>query len=236
MLYIEIGNTTYKLARKDEKEEWQIHRYDHPEPLLSEIPIGSEILIAPVAEARSVEILPQLDERGIVQSIERKDFEKFLQGSYDTPETLGLDRILQLYALEKDGIVVSCGTAITVDGFCDSKPLWGAILPGFTMAAEGLSKRIPALPVVSADDLTGIPARSSLESIANGIFLGTLYAVQGLVEALAEEGGIAPSVPVTITGGAGEVLLDLWQDTREAELRPALLFEGMARKQQASEN
>ena len=47
---------------------------------------------------------------------------------------------------------------------------------------------------------------------------------------LADEIGASQSLPVIVTGGEAEVLRSFWRREREVTVRPALLFEGMARK------
>ncbi|MGE3800842.1 MAG: type III pantothenate kinase [Candidatus Kapaibacterium sp.] len=230
MLYIEVGNSTLKLARRNSDGTFRVSRFTHPAQLLEEIPPKAEMLLAPVAESKVGNILPQLQERGAVRLLGRDQFTEFLADSYDTPETLGLDRILQLSALDADAIVISCGTGITIDALFRGSPFWGAILPGFTTASRGLSAQAPALPIVSSNDAVAIPARSSRTSIANGILLGTVLALQGLADILADEIGADQSLPVVVTGGEGEVLRSIWRSEREIVIRPALLFEGMARK------
>ncbi|MCB0712105.1 MAG: type III pantothenate kinase [Ignavibacteriae bacterium] len=230
MLYIEVGNSTLKLAHRNSDGTFRVSRFTHPTHLLEEIPPKAEMLLAPVAESQVGNILPQLKERGTVRLLGRDQFREFLADSYDTPETLGLDRILQLFALDVDAIVISCGTAITIDALFRGSPFWGAILPGFTTASRGLSAQAPALPVVSSNDTVLLPARSSRTSIANGILLGTTLALQGLADMLADEIGASQSLPVIVTGGEAEVLRSFWRREREVTVRPALLFEGMARK------
>ncbi len=230
MLYLEIGNSTCKLAERKPDGTFRTERFDDSPSLLSAIPIGAELLLAPVAEAKASALLPQLAERGTIHRLDRSDFADFVAGSYDTPETLGLDRILHLYALETDAVVISCGTGITVDALRDGRPYWGAILSGFRTASEGLSAHAPALPVISSEDPPQLPARTTQDSLANGLITGTTLAIQGLADLLAGAIGLEDAAPAIITGGEAEILAGLWRSQRSLEIRPDLLFAGMARK------
>ncbi|MEP7220825.1 MAG: type III pantothenate kinase, partial [Bacteroidota bacterium] len=188
------------------------------------------IICALVGSSPTGNPLEYLRDTGIdIRVIERRELDDVVGESYDTPETLGLDRMFNVMGLAGDGVAISCGTAITIDAIAGGKPLWGAILPGFRTAAEGLHRRIPALPVVQLDAITIIPARSSITSVANGVLLGTMHAVRGIAGELALHafGGDAPRV--VITGGDAATLQRLWSSEPLPEIDEALLFRGMLR-------
>lgn len=234
MLFIEIGNSTIKFARRSPSGTFAIERFGSPDDLERRMrgETGSAV-VAPVAGGRAAAILPSLSrlDNLSLQVLERSRFADFIGDSYDTPETLGLDRILNLVPLRGDGIVVSCGTAITIDAVAGGRPFWGGIMPGFRTAAHGLVAAAPALPTVSFEDLGALPARTSRESVANGVVLGTALAASGLASLLAERCGLADDVPLLLTGGDADLLqhlLPALRVKRRTELRPALLFEGMA--------
>ena len=149
---LEIGNSTIKLARPTAGGGFTIERYGELEALLRDLSHDAgEIVCAPVGRALAADALPRLRERHTVRVVDRSHFRDFVGDSYDTPETLGLDRILNLAGMKGDGVAISCGTAITVDAVASGRPSWGGIMPGFRTAAEGLHARIPALPVASLD-------------------------------------------------------------------------------------
>ena len=227
MLYLEVGNTTFKLAEQEADGSFIIHRFDTPADLLAFIPSDRRLLVAPVAAAKAHQILPDLEARHQIEMLEREDFTEFIGDTYDTPETLGLDRILHLSTLDEECIVISCGTGITIDALHNGKPSWGAILAGFRTASEGLSAHAPALPIVSLDDLQGLPARTSRGSLANGLLLGTGLAVQSLVTLLANALGLEKTAPVILTGGDMDVLATLWNGERTIVRHPDLLFTAM---------
>lgn len=229
MLFVEIGNSTLKIARRISAGLFVLERLTNADDLIERLRRETDpITIAPVAEGRALEILPLLSAQKNVRLLERSLFTDFIGDSYDTPDTLGLDRILNLFAVKEDGIVISCGTAITIDAIVDGRPYWGAIIPGFRTAAQGLHNAAPALPIVSADDLGSFPARTSRESVANGVILGTALAVSGLADLLAKRLRLPAHAPVILTGGDAPLMSRLLHIERPVEVRPALLFEGMA--------
>lgn len=233
MLFIEIGNSTIKVARRSPSGSFATERFGDADELERRMrnETGSAV-VAPVAGGRAAAILSSLSrlDNLSLQVLERSRFADFIGDSYDTPETLGLDRVLNLLPLRRDGLVISCGTAITVDAVAGGRPFWGAIMPGFRTAAVGLSAAAPALPTVSFKDLGALPARTSHQSAANGVILGTALAAAGLAALLAERCALPDDAPLLLTGGDADLLhhlLPMLQIRRPAELRPALLFEGM---------
>lgn len=222
---LEIGNSTLKIARPAAGGAFVIERHISADELVRSLEgTPGEIICAPVGGARREEVLERLE--GRVRLIEHADLAGFIGASYDTPHTLGMDRVLNLLGMPGDGVAVSCGTAITVDAVAGGIPCWGAIMPGFTTAAQGLHARIPALPLVSPDDDAGLPARTSRGSVANGVLLGTAGGAMAIARELARLlfDGLPPRV--LITGGDAGLMLRLWQGD-DTQLDDALLFRGM---------
>jgi type III pantothenate kinase len=107
--------------------------------------------------------------------------------SYDTPQTLGVDRIAaacgacQLFPGE-DCLVIDMGTCITYD-FLSAKGVYegGAIAPGVRMrfaAMNHFTARLPlAEPIVDAT-LTG---KSTITSMQSGVINGVLEEIKGFI-------------------------------------------------------
>jgi len=227
---LEIGNTSAKLVPAGKRPEGSsILRFDDVEPLLDRLAlIGGKVLCVPTGSRMSRQILDRVPSTVRARVLEWDDFLDFIGETYDTPETLGLDRILNLIGLEGDGIVVSCGTAITVDAVARGRPFWGAILSGFTTASEGLHNRIPALPSIDISTNTpALPARSSKASVANGVLLGTALGAQGIVRAIARQLFVDIHPRIVLTGGDAELMLSLWEGDERPVIDEALLFKGM---------
>lgn len=229
MLYLEVGNSTFKLARRRSDETFHVERFSEESHLLEKLDAFSDrILLAPVAGERAAHLVPLLSSFDL-HVLDNGNFRAFIGDSYDTPDTLGMDRILNLFALEEDATVISCGTAITIDVLSQSLPGWGAILPGFTTARKGLVAGAPALPEVSVTDLDGLPARTSHGSVANGIYIGTAFAVRGIASYLAKSTGLHEKAPIVLTGGDARLLAELWGEEPYVTVVPDLLFQGMHR-------
>jgi pantothenate kinase type III len=228
VIFLELGNTTMKLARPLGDDTFMLERFASSDEMLRRIErLDEEIVCAPVGAKRDERLLARLEKRGAT-IITREMLGTFVGTSYDTPETLGIDRVLNLMGLDHDAIVISCGTAITVDARMGGRPVWGAIMAGFATAAQGLHTRIPVLPLVDVSREPRVPARTSLDSVANGVLLGTARAAQGIAAELAFAAPPTTELPVILTGGDAQILERLWPAPAPV-VDEMLLFAGMAR-------
>lgn len=238
--YIEVGNTTVKIARPTPDGRWTIERTNGVQSGLNRLKRylpSDRILLAPVAAERGSELSGLMTDEGIDHEvITREHFSDFLAGSYDTPETLGLDRILNLYGLRGDGVVISCGTCITVDLKFQGRPFFGGILPGYATAARAMAEAVPALPTARLDGEFTIPARTSSGAVNLGLLVGTTEAALGVARHLIEATGApSPEIPLITTGGGAAILVEVMRKLGkstgwpfdEPVVVPGLVFEGM---------
>lgn len=227
MLLVEVGNSTIKTARPLDGGGFRVERHADDDSAVAAInAAGLPALLAPVAGPRAAS-LEGLDVP--VMAITHDTIRAFVADTYDTPDTLGIDRVLNVIGLDVPGIVISCGTAITVDALGNDGPVWGAILPGFTTAAEGLHARIPTLPLVEIDEAIELPARTSRQSVVNGVVLGTALAARELASRHSRIVFGSGRVPVTITGGDARLLRRLWTGELYPHIDEDLLFRAMMR-------
>jgi type III pantothenate kinase len=128
---------------------------------------------------------------------------------YDTPHTLGADRIATAAAAYEKYrsavIVIDMGTATTFDYVDAGGAYWGgAIAPGIATAAEALFARAAKLPRIEFAYPDRIIGRSTKESMQSGIVAGYVGLVEGLVARIrAEAGGEAR---VIATGGLARLV------------------------------
>jgi type III pantothenate kinase len=134
--------------------------------------------------------------------------------SYDTKETLGIDRVVAAaaahYYYRRPGralVVVDMGTATTID-FVDEQGrfLGGMITPGLMSAYRGLLSAAPQLPRV--EDLSGPPVigKNTFDCIRSGVVTGHAAMIRGAVEMMSEERG--SPVSVVLTGGLSVTVKD----------------------------
>jgi type III pantothenate kinase len=132
--------------------------------------------------------------------------------AYDSPRTLGADRIANaLFGTTlfpgRAVIIVSAGTAITIDYIADRTFYGGAILPGIGLQLQSLHHSTDALPGVGSDttEVPSLPGSSTENCILGGVLHGTAAAISGIIAAYRKR--TAPRRPLILTtGGDWQVL------------------------------
>jgi type III pantothenate kinase len=152
--------------------------------------------------------------------------------AYETPDTLGADRLAAAAAGwrqfgapgPRSVIVVDAGTAVT----CEVVHREGAYRGGTIAAGPALTRRalragtaqLPDVPLTLPDDPVGRSTRAALQS---GIMWGLVDGVRGMTDRLA---AALPDAPVVVlTGGWGGLLAD--HLGRADHHRPHLVLEGV---------
>ena len=135
---------------------------------------------------KPTDILPQLPVQGKkIQLTSSLGFPIAI--AYDTPGTLGVDRIAaacgayQLFP-SRDCLVIDMGTCITYD-FLSSEGVYegGAIAPGVKMrfsAMNHFTARLPLAEAVADAPLTG---KSTISSMQSGVINGILEEIKGFI-------------------------------------------------------
>jgi type III pantothenate kinase len=129
-----------------------------------------------------------------------------LKVDVETPEKVGLDRLLAAVAITKRikpegaAAIASAGTAVTID-LVDSAGIFrgGVILPGMCMMAQALHDCTAQLPMLdSLDRPLEIPGRSTQAAMFGGI----QSAIGGAIDRVIEQyRSIEPKLDVYLTGG-----------------------------------
>jgi len=152
--------------------------------------------------------------------------------SLDRPETAGADRALAVSAAvrlmpqARPGLVVSCGTAITVERIT-AEGIWqgGAIATGLGLAARALHLLTAQLPLVElhrAPPAWGSSTRPALES---GVYWGVVGAVR---ELLARQADDLHADPWLVWTGGDAALLAGPIAGNEARIEPDLVLIGLS--------
>jgi type III pantothenate kinase len=149
------------------------------------------------------------------------------------PETGGADRALAVlaarsrHAPDRPGLVVSCGTAITVERI-SANGVWqgGAIAPGLGLSARALHQLTAQLPQIDVPEAPEPWGRGTEAALAAGLFWGSVGAVRELLARQAE--GLTPSPWVDWTGGDAARLAP-WIAWPESRVVPDLVLLGLAR-------
>lgn len=146
---------------------------------------------------------------GIKSIIATKDIVKDLKIDLDKPETVGMDRILNVVATKDKyplpALVVDIGTAITFD-FIDKQGAFsgGAIMPGINLQLKALNLFTSKLPIVDIQESENVMAKNTEDAIRAGVIRGIGSAINGMVEQYEKECG--EKITLIATGGQAEFL------------------------------
>jgi len=149
----------------------------------------------------------------------------------DGAETGGSDRALAVYAAlrlvsaGRPGLVVMCGTAITVERVT-AAGVWqgGAIAPGLGLTARALHLMTAQLPLIHLTQAPPAWGRGTLASLEAGVFWGIVGAVRELLDRQNDLGGD----PWVIWTGGDSALLAPPIFGTEARIEPNLILLGLA--------
>jgi type III pantothenate kinase len=247
MLYLDIGNSAVKVASKISDingdkgsdlysvpagDDWYVHlraghnQIDHVFSILESELLESQSIIA----CSVVGALTSLFKKKLKSRIKFVTIQDFPIGrvDYDTPETLGVDRVLAcLGALalcsRNDVIVVDAGTAVTID-LMDKDGVFrgGVIAPGLSLFEKGLMEFAPELPQVPRSVPSQWPPKSTVQAVQWG--LTGLY-LQTITEFVGRFQQTHPEAQIWITGGDAQVLTQIRRF--KLQYHPNLVFEGL---------
>ena len=123
---------------------------------------------------------------------------------YDTPETLGVDRIALVAGAQhrypnKNVLVIDAGTAITYDLITSrGHYLGGTIAPGLQMRYGALNAYTAALPLLEPEEHKGLVGSNTEDSIHSGVSYASACEMDGMINAYKER---FPHLTVILTGG-----------------------------------
>ena len=194
-LIIDLGNTLKKFAffKKDElmdlysREDFGL---DELERKLDEVPVKASILSSVINyPERLTDIL-----------VARSKFIKLsnstplpIKLNYETPETLGKDRIAASVAGSHlhpghNVLIITAGTCITYDIVSpDKKYLGGSIAPGIDMRFRALNTFTDHLPLIEKSGESTLMGKSTAGSIISGVQQGVLAEMDGLIDRYRKE-------------------------------------------------
>lgn len=144
----------------------------------------------------------------------------------------GSDRALAVFGATRlmpagrPGLVVMCGTAITVERVT-AEGVWqgGAIAPGLGQTARALNLMTAQLPFIELSQPPPAWGRGTVDSLKAGIFWGIVGAVRELLKRQEEDLGVDPWVVWT---GGDAVLLAPQIFGDRARVEPNLILDALA--------
>lgn len=206
-LIIDIGNTVAKVALFDGEAIVDIV-YDSNQSLdcllsiCEKYPVEKGI-VATVIDL-SERVLEQLSKFPAPLLWLNKDTKLPVINLYETPETLGYDRIAAAVGANeqfpgKDILVIDAGTCITYE-FIDACAQYhgGNISPGVQMRFKALHQYTGKLPLVVSEGRLIPLGKDTDTAIRAGVLKGIEYEIQGYITALKHK---YPELLVFLTGG-----------------------------------
>jgi type III pantothenate kinase len=220
LLAIDIGNSLIKMGlfqgpelferfsiptkRDYEPSELQLDRLKASEvqAVVASSVVPELIVVVREASQTALDIMPTFIDHAA-------DFG--LKITYDPPETLGIDRLINASAAAKKYgtpvIVCSFGTATVIDAVSkDSEFLGGIIAPGLRTMTEALRQTTSQLPVVEIDEPERLIGNSTESAIQSGIVNGHIAMTEGLVDRFRSEPGMESACTVA-TGGFANIVV-----------------------------
>jgi type III pantothenate kinase len=128
--------------------------------------------------------------------------------SYETPQTLGVDRIaavcgaLDLYP-DQNCLVIDAGTCITYE-FLDAQRNYhgGAISPGVTMRYEAMHDFTAKLPLAKFVNEAPLIGNSTEACLQSGVVNGTKAEITGIIQRYQE---LYPEIRIILCGGDARI-------------------------------
>ncbi|NNF03147.1 MAG: type III pantothenate kinase [Rhodothermales bacterium] len=239
-LMLDIGNSSTKAALHDGSRIVRKARFDTVDPAHGEA-FRTWANDASVDRAGAVSVVPGADAawRRLVESAFDRPLGYYDHSSalpfelvYDTPETLGNDRIAAAAGAARPGrtrtsrpvIAVDTGTAVTYEVVtADGTYLPGPIAPGPELMRRAVHAGTAQLPLVDLEMPESLTGAGTMRAIQAGIMAGFSDAVEGMIARLLSE--LEPEVDIVLTGGWAEWLAH--RMARPVTVEPDLVLLGV---------
>jgi type III pantothenate kinase len=207
-LIFDIGNTSTKIAVFEGRKKLtslrtkQFH-YDKLKKIFE--PYLKNIDWAIVSTVRDTpEFVIDLATHGIpnVHILTHKSRLPF-KNEYETPETLGTDRIAAVAGAcllfpGKNLLIIDAGSAITYDFVSRNTYKGGNISPGMSMRFKALHRFTGKLPMASTTDKFHPMGRNTVEAITAGVINGVIFEINEYIRTFEKK---HPGIKVILTGG-----------------------------------
>lgn len=231
-LVVDIGNTRTKAAVFEQNkliEQWNWEREKAPKNLLEVFKNYSSIthsMIASVGNTKP-ELIGIMNDNSVVLELNAHTKVPFTS-EYETPETLGVDRIAVVGAAyfsypKENCLVIDAGSCITYEILSsDGVYSGGAIAPGLQMRFNAVHQQTEKLPLLSLDLNTPSLGKSTESSIQAGIVNGIIFEIEGWIQQTKSQ---MENLTVILTGGDANFLSKRLKNTIFAH--PNFVLEGI---------
>ena len=190
-LTVDIGNTRTKFGVfKDGDLMYQETRENGGLEYLSEIATNhnaKNIILSSVADWPGMSVRKALEERFFYLELDATT-PLPIQNLYETPETLGKDRLAAVVGAsalfpDENCLVVDAGTCITYDLLrADGVYMGGNISPGIAMRLRAMHTFTARLPLAPPGPIESWVGASTETALRNGAQLGALLEAEGYID------------------------------------------------------
>lgn len=145
--------------------------------------------------------------------------------NYQTPETLGLDRLALAAGLQKyaaTAMAVDCGSCITYELLINNVYCGGAISPGLRMRLQSMHTFTAGLPQVNKMEAQKFPAKSTQSCMQAGTINAAIHEINGFIDTFTKQ---YQGAQVILTGGDAKYLAEALKKRTFAN--PFLTAEGL---------
>jgi len=206
-IVVDIGNTRTKVG-VFENGVLVAHHYDPTTEVLKSLQQDPNDPVMVSTVGHGVDELHVVFEKSTHFVVFDRTLKLPLSLHYDTPETLGLDRIAAAIGAQtlypaQDLLVIDAGSCITIDLVTKEQQFAGGVIsPGVRMRFKSMHVFTDKLPMVEWNPsnrfaLT-LPGLSTQECMQGGVLKGMQFEIEGHVRYY---GGQYPDLKVIMTGG-----------------------------------
>lgn len=205
-LTIDLGNTALKWAVFEDKNLIFRGKFDYSN-LNEDLKSLEEFQISKVAYTTVIHVPEEL--RNFLNRYDfvfpiNKNSKIPLKNIYETPQTLGLDRLMNAVAANylfpnHDLLIIDSGTCLKIDFVSKQNEfVGGAIAPGLNMRYKALSQFTHQLPLLEPKAFNNLIGKNTNDSIHNGVMSGMANEIIGAINNYSE---LYPDLKLVITGG-----------------------------------
>jgi type III pantothenate kinase len=205
-LAIDLGNTALKWAVFEDKNLIFRGNFDYLN-LKEDLKFFEKLPITNVAYSSVIQIPIELinffSQFRFALSID-KNSSCPIKNSYETPETLGMDRLVNAVGAKHlyenhNVLIIDCGTCLKTDFVSVQNGFeGGAIAPGIAMRYKALNYYTHQLPLLEPNQFNALTGRNTNDSIHNGVMSGIANEINGNIQVYLEK---HQDLKIIITGG-----------------------------------
>lgn len=231
-LAIDIGNTLIKAYSETDNQNFTSHFFTTIQKLIEFVNSYScksvNIIVSDVRNVLSEKNIHELKQRANTFIILNHETPLPITNAYETPHTLGYDRIAGVVAASNlfpniHCLVIDAGTAITYDLITSDKTyIGGAISPGIQLRFRALNEFTGKLPLGRINELKTFPCKNTIDCIEHGVMHGVIAEINEYIQLCRQT--YSP-LQIIITGGDSLFLVKYVKNTIFVE--PNLVAKGL---------